>query len=196
MQTWPRARGAVAALTLALCAGLVAAPPVDAQEYAQTVGEAALGQIDYDFSDLGWTVDFLPGRPGYLGLAIGEERRIEIYVRSSHSVDDVAHTLAHELGHAVDLTYGTSYRRREYRRIRGLSIEGKWFGCDGCSDYSTPAGDFAEVFEYWLLGGGDYRSTLAGWPDSARLQELSHLFVAPYSPSVRVFWRQRWQPDG
>ena len=106
----------------------------------------------------------------------------------------MAHTLAHELGHAVDLTYGTSYRRHEYRRMRGFSADVKWFGCDACSDYATPAGDFAEVFEYWLLGGGDYRSQLGGPPDTQTLEYVSTLFVEPFLPSVRVFWRQRWQP--
>ena len=169
------------------------APPADAQSYAESVGQAALEMIDYPFETLGWDISFLPGRSGYLGLAIGPKRRIEIYVRSTHSVTDVAHTLAHEIGHAVDLTYGTRYRRREYLRLRGFSPDARWFGCDECTDYATPAGDFAEVFEYWLLGGGDFRSQLASAPDSGGLALMSHLFVAPYQPSTRVFWRQRWR---
>lgn len=151
--------------------------------------------IDYPWEALGWTVEFKPGRTGYLGLAIGPERRVEIFVRESHTALDVAHTLAHELGHAVDLTYGIDYRRSEYRRMRGLNPESEWFGCDSCSDYATPAGDFAEVFEYWLLGGGDFRSLLAGPPTQEQLEVLSTLFVAPPEPSVRTFWEQRWQPD-
>src|SRR5688500_7450123 len=107
-------------VTLALCL-LVStlAPPASADEYAEAVGREALEQIDYPIENLGWTVAFLPGKPGFLGLAIGPKRRIEIYVRSSHGVSDVAHTLAHELGHAVDLTYGSDYRRSEYLRMRG-----------------------------------------------------------------------------
>ncbi len=179
---------------VALVMGAAAAPAVSAQSYAEATGQAALARIDYPVESLGWTIAFLPGRPGFLGLAIGEKRRIEIYVRSDHGVDDVTHTLAHEIGHAVDLTYGTGYRRREYRRMRGLSSDGAWFGCNSCSDYATPAGDFAEVFEYWLLGGGDFRSELAGPPDSTTLEHISTLFVEPFAPSVRIFWRQRWRP--
>ena len=193
MHTLTRLKTAAMAVVLALVVAVGAAPPVSAQEYAQSVGEAALAQIDYPIDKLGWSVQFLSGRSGYLGLAIGEERRIEIYVRSTHGVSDVAHTLAHELGHAVDLTYGSAYRRREYRRLRGFSSDHTWFGCDACTDYATPAGDFAEVFEYWLLGGGDYRSQLAGAPDSTTLEYISTLFVEPPLPSVRVFWRQRWK---
>ena len=188
-------RRRLSVVVVALCLlGATLAPPASADEYAQAVGQAALEQIDYPIENLGWTVAFLGGRAGFLGLAVGPKRRIEIYVRSSHSVSDVAHTLAHELGHAVDLTYGSDYRRSEYLRMRGFSSEAEWFGCDSCTDYATPAGDFAEVFEYWLLGGGDFRSQLAGPPDTTTLEYISTLFEAPYQPSVRMFWRQRWAP--
>ena len=194
---WLRKTG-LAGVVSALClfVATASAPPADAQSYAEAVGAAALAEIDYPVDTLGWDIQFLPGRSGSLGLAIGPKRRIEIYVRSTHSVTDVAHTLAHELGHAVDLTYGSSYRRSEYLRMRGFSHDAEWFGCDACTDYATPAGDFAEVFEYWLLGGGDYRSQLGSAPDSVTLDHMSHLFAAPYAPSVRVFWRQRWRGGG
>ena len=182
----------VVTVLLALVTGPTAA---SAQTRPEAIGQQALEMIDYPWETLGWTVEFKPGRSGYLGLAVGPERRVEIYVRDSHGVLDVAHTLAHELGHAVDLTYGIDYRRSEYRRMRGLSAKADWFGCDACSDYATPAGDFAEVFEYWLLGGGDFRSQLAGAPTAEQLEHLSTLFVAPPQPSVRLFWQQRWQPD-
>lgn len=194
MRTTRRRRLTTAAAVLALVFAL-GVPPANAQDYANAVGQAALEMIDYPVDSLGWEVRFLPGRAGVLGLAIGPKRRIEIYVRAEHGVSDVAHTLAHEIGHAVDLNYGTDYRRQEYRRLRGFSPDSKWFGCDECTDYATPAGDFAEVFEYWLLGWGDYRSQLAGPPDETTLEYISTLFVRPYYPSVRVFWQQRWRPD-
>ena len=181
----------VAVLVLVL--PVIGVAPVSAQDRPTAVGEAALELIDYPWRELGWTIEFHPGRPGFLGLARGPHRRIEIFVRPDHDVSEVAHTLAHELGHAVDLTYGGTYRRREYRRLRGLSTDSKWFGCDECSDYATPAGDFAEVFEYWLLGGGDFRSQLAGAPSQATLNDMRLLFRKPFSPSASIFWRQRWQ---
>ena len=194
-----RRHRAGAALLVAACAvALLWIPPPAAQaqsDYPNQVGAQALELIHYPWQDLGWEIVFEPGRPGYLGLAIGEERRIEIFVRPEHGVPDVAHTLAHEIGHAVDITWGSDYRRAEYLRLRGFSQEAKWFGCDECSDYATPAGDFAEVFEYWLLGGGNYRSQLGGAPDAVRLQNMTHLFVEPFAPSARVFWQQRWRPS-
>jgi hypothetical protein len=183
-----------AALAVLSLVSAMAGPAGAQSSRPNQVGAAALELIDYPWRDLGWTVDFLPGRTGYLGLAIGEERRLEIYVRDHHTVFDIAHTFAHELGHAVDLTYGTEYRRSEYQRMRGLPQRDGWFGCDACTDYATPAGDFAEVFEYWLLGGGDYRSQLASPPSSEQLVVISTLFQEPFEPSVRVFWRQRWRP--
>lgn len=182
-------------MVVAVLCALVAGPlPAAAQSRPELIGQEALGLIDYPWDTLGWTIEFKPGRSGFLGLAIGPEQRVEIYVRDTHGVIDVAHTLAHELGHAVDLTYGIDYRRSEYRRMRGLNADADWFGCDACTDYATPAGDFAEVFEYWLLGGGDFRSQLAGPPSAEQLEEIATLFVAPPEPSVRVFWQQRWQP--
>ena len=168
------------------------APPAGAQTYAESVGEAAMEMIDFPVADLGWTVHFLPGRVGYLGLAVGPKRRVEIYVRPEHSSYDVAHTLAHELGHAVDMTYGSPYRRDIYRSVRGISADSAWFGCDECTDYATPAGDFAEVFEYWLLGAGGFESRVASTPSAEQLALIEPLFTKPPDPSVRMFWEERW----
>ncbi len=190
-------RGRVTTVVAALLVAVaLPAPPAAPAQDPDAVGRAALEMIDYPWQDLGWEIRFRPARAGYLGLAVGPKRRIDIFVRPDHSVTDVAHTVAHELGHAVDLTYGSEYRRSEYQRMRGLSPDADWFGCDACSDYATPAGDFAEVFEYWLLGGADFRSRLGGPPDAETLEHISTLFVEPFAPSVRVFWRQRWRGGG
>src|SRR4051794_10826716 len=70
------------------------------------VGRRALERIGYPWEErlAGWTVTFVPGRAGLLGGTWTYERRIEIYVRANQSVEDVAFTLAHEMGHAVDVT--------------------------------------------------------------------------------------------
>jgi hypothetical protein len=102
---------------------------------------------------------------------------IEIYVRPDESVDMLAHVIAHEIGHAVDLVYGSDQRRSVWFDLRNISPR-PWFTCSMCQDFSTPAGDFAETFAYWQLGGFS-RSMLAPAPSPAQLSQLSPLFSPP-----------------
>jgi hypothetical protein len=62
-------------------------------------------------------------------------------------------------------------------QIRGITPRG-WFACSGCTDLSTPAGDFAEAFSFWLMDGAfPSRSKLgAGSPTAEQLQQLIPLF--------------------
>lgn len=105
------------------------------------------------------------------------QQRIEVYVRPGDSVALVAFDIAHEIGHAVDFTHGTTERRALYRTLRGIDATAPWYGCSGCSDLATPAGDYAEVFAYWQTGsGGPFASKLAGIPSPATLAALVPLF--------------------
>lgn len=87
-------------------------------------------------------------------------------------------TLAHELGHAVDLTYGGPARRASYLSVRGLPASSARWPCATCPDFASGAGDFAEVFAVWLVVSRDFRSRLAGRPGPAQLASLAHLFAA------------------
>jgi hypothetical protein len=137
-----------------------------------------LAALSYPWQKLGYSITFLPARPGVLGATYLEERRIEIYVRPDQAPLQLAHVIGHELGHAVDATYGTPERRREWMRLRGIDPTLEWWGCLGCRDYATPAGDFAEVFALWLAGpDSGFRGRLVGPP----LQEDMHLLT-------RFFW--------
>jgi hypothetical protein len=86
---------------------------------------------------------------------------------------DLAYDIAHELGHAFDLGRNDSARRRQWRRLRGIDVNLPWFGCNRCSDYDTPAGDFAETFAFLLLGPGNYRSKLGQPPNELQAEELA-----------------------
>ena len=143
------------------------------------MGEAALARLDYPVDQIGYRIAFLPARAGYLGMTYPERRLIEIYVRDGSTVDDVARNTAHELGHAFDFTFNTAATRALYKRLRGIE-SGGWLACRGCTDLSTPAGDFAETFSYWLMDG-DFpsRSDLAGAPDGGQLRLLAPLFRPP-----------------
>lgn len=138
---------------------------------------AALSMIDYDWQGTGYTIDFAGGRSGLLGATSVADRTITIYVRDDEPVAQIAHILAHELGHAVDLAYTTPEEREQYRAIRGLGSVPWYPTCSACTDYATPAGDFAETFAYWLLGPTEFRSTIAPPPDADQLAALSVVFA-------------------
>lgn len=137
-------------------------------------GQAALTMLRYPWGQLGYSIEFLDGRAGYLGATYEAERRIEIYVGRCQSVTSVAHVVGHEVGHAVDATYNDDHRRREWGRIRGF--EAPWWPCHLCTDYGHGAGDFAEVFAYLKATPGHFRSKLAGPPSPGQAAELERFF--------------------
>jgi len=153
-------------------------PPLGAGER----GEAALVSLGYDLSALGWTISFSGGRPGLLGLADIDRRHIDIFVRLYQRESLLRAVIAHEIGHAVDATYGDDARRARWRELRGIPADQPWFGCSMCEDYATPAGDFAEVFSLWLAGPEHFRSELAGRPTAEQLTRLAELFQPPTAP--------------
>lgn len=150
-------------------------------------GAAALALVHYPIDQTGFKVVFEGPRSGVLGLTSTGSHTITIYVRSSQSVAAVAHVLAHETGHAVDIAFTTDAERSQYRTIRGLGNQSWYSSCDSCADYNTPAGDFAEVFAYWLMGGGPFLSTAAGTPTASQLAALGPIFApSPMAPPATV----------
>jgi hypothetical protein len=142
-------------------------------------GRAALASLRADaVSGPGARFEFAEGRSGYLGLTYLQERRIVLYIRScsAESASLLRHVAAHELGHAFDGAYMSSAQRADWMRARGISSGTPWFGCGGCTDFATPAGDFAEVYAQWARGGGDNRSRMAGRPGPAELSALARTF--------------------
>ncbi len=136
-----------------------------------------MGRLFYDWRGQlpGWTVTFLPGRSGLLGGTYPAQKAIEIYVRDDASVGFVAHVLAHEMGHAVDVSLNTTEDRNAWLDARGFSLNTGWFVGDGQTDFSSGAGDFAESFAAWQLGPSDFRSTLSGPPNGAQLETIAAL---------------------
>lgn len=165
-------------------AAIAAVEADTATGWQQRIGEAALARLDYPWEAIGYEVHFLPGRAGFLGMTFPERRSIEIYVREGLSVDEVARNVAHELGHAYDFAFNTAATRALYKQVRGIDGAG-WLACRGCTDLSTPAGDFAETFSYWLMDGEfPSRSTL-GAADAAQLRSLAALFDAATGAGAR-----------
>ncbi len=180
----PRRALALAAATLVLLAGAAsAAPAVSANTSgstdAQTRGRQALASLDYPVRELGYAVEFRDYTGGTLGTANSRTKRIVVYVKRSQSHQSLRVTIAHELGHALDYEHATVERRRDYRTIRRLSPSARWYPCSGCSDYASHAGDWAEVFAYWLAGPGDFRSEVTGPPSEEQLRRLTPIFRLP-----------------
>jgi hypothetical protein len=142
----------------------------------EQVGEAALARIGYPWRSVlsGWTIQFLEGRSGLLGGTWTYEKRIEIYVRPDHTIDEVAFTLAHEMGHAVDVTLLSEAERERWRAARGIGPGVPWWVESGATDFSSCSGDWAESFAVWQVGGWSH-SRLAGQPNPAQLTLLAEL---------------------
>lgn len=156
-----------------------AEPPVATSgvpAWIERQGQAALAQISYPWRDLGFTVSFTPARRGLRAVTYARERRIVVFVRRGEPVAQTAFDLAHEIGHAFDLTHGTWSRRRRWIELRGLDPSTPWFGCSGCDDLTTGSGDLAEVFALWQAGPVDFASRVAPAPSSAELARLVELF--------------------
>ncbi len=151
--------------------------PATGLTHAQLVGAAALERLTYDWEAglPGWSIRFLPGRDGLLGATWPEDQQIDLYVRDGHNVDDILHVLAHELAHAVDVTWFDEDDRATWRAARGFPADRAWFGGAGESDYATPSGDFAEAFAVSQAGPVRYRGVAAPTPNPEQLQLVAQL---------------------
>lgn len=151
--------------------------------WEQRRGSAALASLLRPSDARRYRVEFRPGRADVLGLAHLPERRVEIFVRSCSVQSDslLRHVIAHEIGHLVDADTMPALRT-EWLRTRGISSSMPWFGCNLCSDFATPAGDFAEVYAQWQRSASDNLSELAPAPSSAALAELAARFFGVGQP--------------
>jgi hypothetical protein len=107
-----------------------------------------------------------------------------VYARPQDDVDLLAFDIAHELGHAIDVTYNTAETRRQWMKARGIDPNTPWFGCNRCSDYKTPSGDFAETFALLLVGPKYFRGRIAPAPTPDQIPGLTRFFP-PLQSSVK-----------
>jgi hypothetical protein len=140
----------------------------------ERLGQEALSHLKFDWRETfpGWRVVFLPARRGYLGMTYRPERRIEIYVRLDRPSKAIAHDVAHELGHAMDVTYLDAARRGRFLELRDLASDTAWWACNSCTDLDTGAGDFAETFALWAAPRYKFYSTLAPASDPTTLATM------------------------
>ncbi len=140
------------------------------------IGAAARALIQYDFETRLplWEISFLPGRSTVRGLTFPDSLRIEIYVRAEDTPADVARVMAHEFGHAVDLSLNNATDRAAWRSARGGAPEVPWWPSGSTYDFDTMAGDFAEGFASWQVGSSN-RSNVAGAFTSEQLALMASL---------------------
>ena len=147
--------------------------------WQQRRGQAALDSLRAGAaSRTGFRIEFTGARKGYLGLTHLNERRIEMFVRDCGAQTDelLRHVMAHELGHAYDTVRNNATIRAAWMATRGIPATTPWYGCSGCTDFATPAGDFAEVYAQWARGASTNRSQLAGDVAPGQLAALATQF--------------------
>lgn len=152
------------------------APVVDSATPGDGRIDAALALLSFPWQERlpGWRVSFLGRDDAYYGMTLVGERRIEVYVREEQSPADIAGVLAHELGHAVDVTLLCWGDRYEWLTRRGQAPTARWYVEDGAIDFESGAGDFAEAFAVWQVGRDSW-SRLAGTPTPEQLAWLGEV---------------------
>lgn len=137
----------------------------------------ALSRITFPWhEELEYQIVFMAPVSGYRAMTYPKQHRIEIYARPGDDSLRLAHDIAHELGHAVDVTYNTPELRRKWMELRGIDPSRSWFACNKCSDFSSPAGDFAETFALLQVGNDYFASRIAPRPTEEDIPSLIAFF--------------------
>jgi hypothetical protein len=169
--------------TAVLIATLLLAVHVHASDLASRE-QAALDLIHFSWQQLKYDIVFRAPRPGLRAMTFPAQHRIEVYARPNDDVRMLAYDIAHELGHAIDVTYNTAETRKNWLKMRGIDPSTPWFGCNACTDFETPAGDFAETFALLLLGPKDFHGRIAPPPTAQQTSALSSFFTSLSNPTL------------
>ncbi len=142
----------------------------------QSLAGPALEAVQFPWREElpGWQVEFVSGAGNIAGYTWSREERIEVFVRPGATSSDLARILAHELGHAIDVSKNSGDERRDWLSARGAE-DAPWWPGNGLADFATGAGDFAESFAVWQIGDGDYRGELAPVPTPEHIELLERL---------------------
>lgn len=150
--------------------------PILGEGEALVRGIDALDELGFAWSEAlpDWTIEFRAGREELFGLTHTQENRIEIFVRDGQSDAFLQHVIAHEIGHAVDVSLNSTEDRERWQQARQIE-DADWWPGSGATDFATGAGDFAEGFAVWLTGAEGYRSELGPPPTARQLALIEEL---------------------
>ncbi len=142
------------------------------------VRTSVLASIPLHWRDLlpDWHIEFLGPRDHYRGRTSPESRHIEVYVRPDETFEELAHVTAHELGHAIDVTYLDDAERARFAEARGHTGHNAWWVADGADDFGSGAGDWAESFAWSQTGRLPWFSRLGPPPTAAQLDLMRTMF--------------------
>ncbi len=146
------------------------------------VGRRALEAIEligYPWQERlpGWSIRFHAAEEGAYGYTLTQESIIDVYVRNDQSIELLAHVIAHELGHAVDVSLNDGNDRRRWQSTRDIE-DAPWWPNSRAADFATGAGDFAESFAAWQVGPSSFRSELGSIPTPEQEMVLAELAAA------------------
>ena len=140
------------------------APLPDHEQGATTpdaAGALALEGIPFDWQRLlpGWSIEFAGFHDELMGGTSWQERHSTIWVRPGLTIGQIRHVVAHEIGHALDVTYFDEAVRVRWMVERGFAADDAWWPESGENDYASPAGDLAETMATWINGTHHWAGT-------------------------------------
>ena len=144
----------------------------------EDTGAEALATIPFDWQQLlpGWTVEFDGYHEELLGGTSWREQHITLWIRPEQSLGQIRHVLAHEIGHALDVTYFDEPLRTRWMTQRGFPTGDAWWPESGENDYASPAGDLAETIATWV-NGTEYWAGTGDRPTDADIALLRELLA-------------------
>ncbi len=147
--------------------------PTDA---VRQLGGAAEALLPFDWQEAlpGWEINYRGHNDSFRGLTYPYEQTIEIFVRADDTPEQLASIVAHELGHAMDVTHMGSDERNRWLEARGVD-DAPWWSDAFASDFESGAGDFAEAFAVWAINDAS-SSEIAGQPTTSQLSLLASFF--------------------
>jgi hypothetical protein len=122
---------------------------IDGTPSQQAAVRSALDELAWPVDPKAFTVRIVPH--GKLaddpGMYLGPDRVIEIdaEIADDPVMKDLAHLLAHEVGHSIDLTKLDDEARAQFMELRGIDPRQDWQDSRDAWD-GRPQEDFAEVF--------------------------------------------------